>query len=221
MDNFSKRLLEACASNNDVPEFGKGQQTFIAEKLDVSQEAVRKWFADETVPRSQLSKRLSKLLGVKHSWLMLGTAHGEINTDIKTARRHESSVYALMSFCLGKNVGAAFAEDNAFSDITMIHSGQMKNLSVETARKDANGEFEVLFSPVQLSAGLTIAAVWGFDTHNCTKSASVDFVVIEDAAWKTRAKKEKDGSVKIKFTLDTRNFKYSSGANALDKFLEN
>jgi hypothetical protein len=215
MDNFSKRLLQACASNDDIPEFGKGQQTYIAEKLGVSQEAVRKWFASESTPRSSLAGALSKLLGVKHSWLMLGTGHGEIETDIMTARRHEFSIYALMAFLVGKGVGATFADENAFSDITIIHRGEFQALSAEGAHK--NGEFfEVTFSELQIAAGLTIANVVDFGGY---RSAAVDFVIIDDLAWKTHGKK-KGKTVTIQITQNPRSYTYAAGAMKLTKFLE-
>ena len=215
VDNFSKRLLEACASSDEVPDFGKGQQTYIAEKLGVSQEAVRKWFASESTPRSALSVSLSKLLGVKHSWLMLGTGHGEIEADIRTARRHESSIYGLMGFLVGKNVGATFAEENAFSDINIIHRGKFKTLSVELAHKN-DEVFEVTFSEVQIAAGLTVATVVDFGGY---RSAGVDFIVIDDLAWKTHGKK-KGKNITIQITQNPRSYTYAAGAMKLSKFLE-
>ena len=59
MDNFAKRLLEACNASDEIPEYGKGQQTHLASLLNVSQEAVRKWFAGETVPRASMSMKLA------------------------------------------------------------------------------------------------------------------------------------------------------------------
>jgi len=216
VDNFKKRLLEACAGNDDIPQFGKGQQTFIAEKLNISQEAVRKWFAGDTVPRQSLAKDLAKVLGVKHSWLALGTAHGEINTDIQTARRHEHTAYAVMAYLVEKNIGASFTGDKHFTDIMMIDQGRVRHLAVEEAVAQENGVFTATFSEAQISEGSTIVLVSDFSTH---RSVAADFIEIDGSVWKALGKK-KGKNVTIEFTQTARSFNYSAGAMKLSKFLE-
>lgn len=49
---FSKRLTQACDDNPLIPDYDHGRQVTIANKLEVSQEAVRKWFTGDSVPRS-------------------------------------------------------------------------------------------------------------------------------------------------------------------------
>ena len=102
MSVFKQRFTEACEASDVIPVFGKGRQTYVAKSLGVSQEAVRKWFSGESVPRRKSAAKLAKLLDVRYSWLMLGSSQGEIDDSIKSARRHESSIYALMAFAVQK-----------------------------------------------------------------------------------------------------------------------
>ena len=128
--DFRQRLLQACHESLVVPQYGKGQQTFIAGELGVSQEAVRKWLAGETVHRMKKSIQLAELLGVKHSWLMLGTAHGEIEHDIKTAKRHAACVYGFMAFLENRCVGARFLGKNTKGDVSFILNGKQFEVAV-------------------------------------------------------------------------------------------
>lgn len=152
--NFSKRLLKAAIESPAVPRYGKGQQTKIAEELDVSQEAVRKWFAGDTVPRMEKSLQLAELLGVKHSWLMLGTAHGEIDTDIKAAKRHVAGVYGLMAFLESRGVAARFLGEETIGDVSFILNGEQFEVAVEVAQAldDSQTKWMVKFTRSQLEA---------------------------------------------------------------------
>jgi len=152
--DFRQRLLQACHESLVVPQYGKGQQTFIAGELGVSQEAVRKWLAGETVPRMKKSIQLAELLGVKHSWLMLGTAHGEIEHDIKTAKRHAAGVYGFMAFLENRGVGARFLGKNTKGDVSFILNGKQFEVAVEVAQAldDTQTKWKVKFTQGQLEA---------------------------------------------------------------------
>lgn len=216
MANFATRLLEACNISDEIPDYGKGQQTAIAARLNVSQEAVRKWLAGETVPRAELSKRLAELLGVKHSWLMLGTAHGEIEVDIKLARRHKSCVYAVMSYVVGAGKGATFSGDDAVDDITLIDGGRLLRVSVEMADRPSEGVYEVKFSESQKNAGVTVAVVAEYQTQ---RSATMDALEIDESIWKKHGKMSGRESV-LRFEKSARGNNYSVGGTKIRKFLE-
>ena len=216
MDNFASRLLEACNISDEIPDYGKGQQTSIAARLNVSQEAVRKWLAGETVPRAELSKRLAELLGVKHSWLMLGTAHGEIEVDIKLARRHKSCVYAVMSYVVGAGKGATFSGDDAVDDITLIDGGRLLRVSVEMADRPSKNVYEVKFSESQKNAGVTVAVVAEYQTQ---RSATMDALEIDESIWKKHGKMSGRESV-LRFEKSARGNNYSVGGTKIRKFLE-
>lgn len=69
---FSERLIQACDDHPLIPDYGHGSQVTVAEKLGVSQEAVRKYFNNESIPRPRKMKILAEFLGVSEEWLSLG-----------------------------------------------------------------------------------------------------------------------------------------------------
>ncbi len=71
---FAQRLNLACDGHPHIPAYGGGRQTWIKEKMDVSHEAVRKWFAGEARPRPAMMRKLKALLEVDEAWLSLGIA---------------------------------------------------------------------------------------------------------------------------------------------------
>lgn len=216
MDNFATRLLEACNASEDIPDYGKGQQTEIAARLDVSQEAVRKWLAGETVPRSAMSKRLAALLGVKHSWLMLGTAHGEIEVDVKLARRHTACVYAVMSYVVASSRGATFSGDDAVDDLTLIDGGRLLKVCVEMADRPSEGVYEVRFSESQKNAGVTVAVAADYQTQ---RSAMMDALEITDMIWRKHGVQKGREHI-LRFEKSLRGHSYSVGDTKIRKFLE-
>jgi len=216
LNNFATRLLEACNASDEIPDYGKGQQTEIAARLNVSQEAVRKWLAGETVPRSAMSKRLAELLGVKHSWLMLGTAHGEIEVDIRLARRHKACVYAVMSYVVGAGKGATFSDEEAVDDITLIDGGRLLRVSVEMADRPSEGFYEVKFSEPQKNTGVTVAVVAEYQTQ---RSATMDALEIDEGIWKKHGKLSGRELV-LRFEKSARGNTYSVGGTKIRKFLE-
>lgn len=69
---FASRLLKACEGHPEIPSFGQGQQSWIKDRLGVSSEGVRKWFAGEAKPRPGKLKQIASLLEVDEAWLSLG-----------------------------------------------------------------------------------------------------------------------------------------------------
>ena len=216
MDNFATRLLEACNASDEIPDYGKGQQTEIAARLNVSQEAVRKWLAGDTVPRLELSKRLAKLLGVKHSWLMLGTTHGEIESDIKLARRHTACAYGLMSYLVGIGKGATFSEQGAVDDVTLIEAGQILRVCVEMSERSNEGGYVVTFSESQKNTGVTVAVVAEYQSQ---RSAAMDALEITDEIWKKHGKVS-GRECELRFEKSARGSTYWVGGTKIRKFLE-
>lgn len=215
MDNFHKRLAEACEASDLIPDHGKGQQTYLAEQLGVSQEAVRKWLAGETTPRTTMSKRLSKILNVKQSWLMLGTTHGEIDADIKVAKRHEASVYGLMSYLVANNIGATFTGEEHFHDIMFIPQGVVTKICAQTAVEEEKNSFSVTFTDSQIAQGVQIIMVCDFSG---SKSVGYDFLQVEPFVWKEHGKKS-GNAIKLEFTRSTRGNVYHAGDMRLKPFL--
>lgn len=69
---FAKRLATACDQNRDVPGYGRGRQTWVRNKMEVSHEAVSKWFQGTSRPRPKTMAKLAAILGVDEAWLSLG-----------------------------------------------------------------------------------------------------------------------------------------------------
>mgnify|MGYP003680668567 CR=1 FL=1 len=214
MSQFNQRLIEACEASDVVPAFGRGQQTYIARTMGVSQEAVRKWFAGESIPRSKASIKLAKLLSVRHAWLVLGSSHGEIDDSIKSARRHESSIYALMAFCVQKGVGASFASESAATDLIVIDKGVLKNISTETAVRLEKGKYQVTFRASQIKEGGLVAFIHDFSTKH---SAVVDYLEID--AGMVRKGKTVDSETTVQISM-TRLGDFEVGGVKAKRFLD-
>lgn len=186
LKDFAKRLKEACDQQPAIPAKGAGQQTYIAEKLGVSQEAVRKWFAGATQPRAAVSQKLARLLNVKHSWLLLGTAHGEINTEIATARAHQASVYATMALILARDRDATFDTDVVGADIFMIDHGKRLYISTCVADIVKDDTRKTVYTATMNNTVLkntTIIATVPVPTK--TYSTVCDYIEIPNVLWAT------------------------------------
>tara|TARA_B100001093_G_scaffold376767_1_gene361952 strand:- start:86 stop:745 length:660 start_codon:yes stop_codon:yes gene_type:complete len=218
MNNFQKRLHDACRLNASIPEYGKGQQTYIAEKMSVSQEAVRKWFSGDSQPRQAMLKRLAEVLGVKHSWLALGTAHGEIEADIATARRHEAGVYGLMGFIIAKGQSATFQTEHEYCDLLLIHEGRPVHVAVETAEpeNDLQKKWLVTFKTVQLDKAIAVAFVGLMDTEY---SAAGYFLEVPPEVAVHHGVRVNNG-VTVTIEYDARSKAFRVNKTKLKKFLE-
>lgn len=212
MSEFYTRLAQACRENPDIPEYGKGQQTFIAQRLGVSQEAVRKWFAGESKPKAAVGRKLAELLGVDYVWLALGTSHGEIEKRREAAGRQDSAVYALMAFLIEKGYSAAFDNDSDSIDIATIYQGQQNHIAVRLAegKKD---NLTAAFSMSVISEVSTIIAV-----RTNTFSLSFDFLWVRPEVWAKHATREGNDMV-LRFSNPQKK-KYTVGSTKLTRYLD-
>ena len=158
MEEFEVRLAQACRENVDIPPHGKGQQTYLAEKMKVSQEAVRKWFAGESRPKQPTMRKLAATLGVDYVWLALGTSHGEIEKRRAAAGRQDSAVYALAGYVIERGYNMAFAGSDADHDIDAIGHGVHRVIVVRSAEHQGRNKWTVRF-PLATMELLNIAAL--------------------------------------------------------------
>jgi transcriptional regulator with XRE-family HTH domain len=141
---FKSRFARACAANADVPEYGHGQQVYIAKAVGVSQEAVRKWFAGESQPRKATMELLANLLKVEHVWLSLGVEHSETNRFREVARRQDADLYALTSYLISAGGGVAFEKsETASADITCVINGEILMFKCVTGTQKSNHEYVI------------------------------------------------------------------------------
>lgn len=89
--SFVGRLKTACDGHPDVPAYGLGRQTWVKEKMQVSHEAVRKWFTGGR-PRPAKMSELARLLGVDEAWLSLGVTPGMVPKERKTRNAQAQGV---------------------------------------------------------------------------------------------------------------------------------
>ncbi len=212
MSEFHSRLLQACNDNPDIPEYGRGQQTFLSQRLDVSQEAVRKWFAGESKPKAAVGRKLADLLGVDYVWLALGTSYGEIEKRKTAASRQDSALYALTGYLIEKGFACAF-DDNESNhiDLMCIQQGVQNFIAVKACKKDKDF-LCVSFSQSAINVVTTIAAV-----RTDSGSFSYDFLWIKPDVWADYG--QRNGN-EIAIKISANKGHYEIGSTTLKKYFD-
>lgn len=156
--DFARRLKKACDDNPVIPEKGKGQQVWLAQKLDITQEAVRKYFEGLNRPNPDKMKAIAKLLGVDESWLALG-----INPEMDGRQKRQyqnqagAATYLMFGVFIANGYTCAFGkEGDEVVDFYAIKGGQQKAISVTTARERSKA---VWLLPVKTSYEQTMNLV--------------------------------------------------------------
>lgn len=148
---FARRLTQACDESPLVPEHGRGRQVYLAKKLKVTQEAVRKWLVGESLPRPDKIGDLAKVLGVDPVWLQLGTSPLEIAEKRQAALRGDAAVYGSMSYLLLAGYHVAIPAGEEKVDIFAIKHGTQLAVLARMGEPLARGEYKFLF-PANLNA---------------------------------------------------------------------
>lgn len=148
---FARRLTQACDESPLVPEHGRGRQVYLAKKLKVTQEAVRKWLVGESLPRPDKIGDLAKVLGVDPVWLQLGTSPLEIAEKRQAALRGDAAVYGAMSYLLLAGYHVAIPAGDEKVDIFAIKHGTQLAVLARMGEPLARGEYKFLF-PANLNA---------------------------------------------------------------------
>lgn len=148
-NEFAVRLNQACDDSPDIPEYGKGRQTVLADKMGVSQEAVRKWLAGEATPKKDKVKALATILGVDEAWLALGIAPTLTARERKLAGRAVEGVVLIMAGAIqlaGGNCAFPTEDDprSSYVDIYAIVKGIKVDINVSTAREIDDDTYEVV-----------------------------------------------------------------------------
>jgi transcriptional regulator with XRE-family HTH domain len=146
---FAKRLIQACDQSSTVPPHGQGRQITIAKRLGVTQEAVRKWFAAEAIPRQAKMKELASVLEVEEPWLALGITP-ELNRAEKRLRARNIDGAVLLVMGLNMLAGASCAQPGEkdpkreYVDFYSILRGSQFAVHVTLAREVSPGSFEMM-----------------------------------------------------------------------------
>lgn len=143
---FAKRLNEACDGHPHIPPYGQGRQTWVKEHLDVSHEAVRKWFTGQSRPRPGKMKDLARVLEVDEAWLALG-----ITPDLEPKEKRARNAQAegacnVVGGLIQLNGGSiAYPGDNdsraAYIDLYAIVRGASFSIHVSLANRFSEGQF--------------------------------------------------------------------------------
>lgn len=146
---FAQRLTQACDDNTAIPEYGKGRQVVIAKRLKVSQEAVRKWFAGEAVPKQGKMKELADFLEADEAWLTLGVEPELDRTAKRTSRRIvEGAVNIFVGMITIEGGQCAFPGEkdprSAFVDFYAIMRGTQMAVHVSVGREVSKDRFEFI-----------------------------------------------------------------------------
>ena len=204
MSSFQNRLNEACSVSPKVPRFGKGQQTCIARELGCSQEAVRKWFSGESIPRAKMGQKLAKFLDVSHTWLLMGAAYGEVDVAIKQAKNHDAAVYASVAYAIMWGAGVSICGDEHCADMIVINNGSMTHVSARGAvETDKKNVFLVTFRKIQIKECTTVAVF-----HEVNKDFSVKsfYLEIPTEAWQGGGVKVNANEVTLTFSRKGNSF---------------
>jgi hypothetical protein len=149
--DFAKRLVQACDESPLVPEHGRGRQVYLAKRLKVTQEAVRKWLVGESLPRPDKIGDLADVLGVDPVWLQLGTSPLDIADKRQAALRGDAAVYGVMSYLLLAGYHVAIPAESDKVDIFAIKHGTQLSILARMGEPLARGEFRFLF-PANINA---------------------------------------------------------------------
>lgn len=147
---FHHRLKQACDDNPSViPPYGYGRQVYIAEKLDVTQEAVRKWFVGKSRPRVDKMRKLAQLLDVDEAWLSLGIK-SELDRRQRWQHRErtEGAVHVLFGLLTMAGGHCAFPSPDdpraEYVDFYTIFHGTQIAIHVSVARKAPQGGYKFI-----------------------------------------------------------------------------
>lgn len=147
--SFAQRLKTACDNHTIIPAYGHGRQVWIATRIKVSQEAVRKWFTGESVPRSAKVTALAKLLEVDEAWLALGVEPEQDRKEKSaSAARSDGAIYAVFGMLTMAGAHCAFPgpkdSRREFVDFYVIMKGVPLSIHVCTGREATKNEFEFI-----------------------------------------------------------------------------
>lgn len=143
---FAKRLNEACDGHPHIPEYGHGRQTWVKEKMDVSHEAVRKWFMGQARPRPDKMAQLAALLEVDQAWLALGMQPDQSPREKRTRDATvDGAVNALMGIMQMNGGHVAFPDEkdprSEYVDFYCILRGIQSQIHVALADEKAPGQY--------------------------------------------------------------------------------
>lgn len=130
MSTFRDRLVEACNLNSAVPDPNHGRQSYIADRIGVSQQAAAKWFSGVSTPRQGVMRKLADLLGVDFFWLALGEDPARAKRRRAMSAKEDAAVYALTGFLISNGYRVAYPDIEMGYDINAIGNQDLVQVAV-------------------------------------------------------------------------------------------
>jgi len=158
--DFAQRLQSAMKDHPHAPP-GHGRQRWLRDRIkeraeiDVSPEAVRKWFAGEARPRPDVMKKIAMSLEVDEAWLSLGISPPE------EARRRNAIADGAVNLVAGliqMNGGHIAFGDGRGPDIHAIIAGKKVDIEVKMAR-ETDGSLQFTLSQAAVRADAVLGVV--------------------------------------------------------------
>lgn len=146
---FVRRLTQACDESKIIPPHGQGRQRMIAERVDVAQETVSKWFKAVAMPQPDPMQKLADLLEIDHSWLALGV-QPEITPRERRVQGRQSDGAVHLAWGMlaleGAHCGAPAANDPRaeYVDFYATLRGSVYPIHVTLAREVSRDQFEIV-----------------------------------------------------------------------------
>lgn len=147
--NFRNRLTRACDESPLVPAKHAGRLVYLAEKMNVSAEAVRQWFEGRK-PRHDKMERLAKTIGVDPAWLAVGV-------DGETVKAKHEKINATLDGAVNVLVGlinvsggvCAIPDDmdprKDIIDFYMVYGGKQHGFGVSVAAPVGENHYKAKF----------------------------------------------------------------------------
>ncbi len=149
--DFATRLQKAVAGHPRAPE-GHGRQAWLREQLvkqnlELSPEAVRKWFAGESRPRVGVITQIAKTLEVDEAWLSLGRRPDASPEETKKRNAVADGVVNVVAGMIQMSGGhIAFPDEGEEGvDIIAIYQGKKIDIEVSLSRDVEENVFRFTF----------------------------------------------------------------------------
>lgn len=151
---FARRLKQA-SDAQDVPPKNFGRYPYFAERLGVSTETVRRYFAGEAIPRREKMEKIAVMLGIEVTWLSMGVTSGVSSDDRKKSRQFANGAVGLVANLIQLEGGSVSVKNNQ-QDPSSFHAiigGHLLNYVVVAAEASADEDWIVrvpMLEPEQL-----------------------------------------------------------------------
>lgn len=162
--DFAKRLDTAVSGHPLAPP-GHGRQRWLRDLindrtgLEVSPEAVRKWFSGEARPRPDVMKRIAASLEVDEAWLALAITPAETPREAKQRNATADGAVNLVAGLIQMGGGHIAFGGERGPDIHAIINGKKVDIEVKMARDVGENGVMFALSQAAMDADVVVGVV--------------------------------------------------------------